>query len=82
MREFVFPADAGVRRPEAAGRPLSSRPPRRTRCPPGRRGAVPAVALLHDKRLWRRVYPPTGREGLVPVAFVFAVTRETKVAMR
>jgi hypothetical protein len=28
----------------------------------------------HDKRLWRRVYPPTGREGLVPLAFVFADT--------
>jgi hypothetical protein len=24
----------------------------------------------HEQRLWRRVYPPTGREGLVPVAFV------------
>ncbi|TXS76054.1 hypothetical protein [Streptomyces sp. sk2.1] len=33
----------------------------------------------HDKRLWRRVYPPTGREGLVPVAFVFADTTEEKV---
>ncbi|MET8615877.1 replication-relaxation family protein [Streptomyces misionensis] len=34
----------------------------------------------HEKRLWRWVYPPTGREGLVPVAFVFADTTETKVA--
>ncbi|MGW4549944.1 replication-relaxation family protein [Streptomyces violaceorubidus] len=34
----------------------------------------------HDKRLWRRFYPPTGREGLVPLAFVFADTTETKVA--
>ncbi|WP_318205801.1 hypothetical protein [Streptomyces sp. SCL15-4] len=34
----------------------------------------------HDKRLWCRVYPPTGREGLVPVAFVFADTTEAKVA--
>lgn len=33
----------------------------------------------HEKRLWRRVYPPTGREGLVPVAFVFADTTEAKV---
>ncbi|MFD4618773.1 hypothetical protein [Streptomyces bauhiniae] len=33
----------------------------------------------HDKRLWRRFYPPTGREGLVPVAFVFADTTEAKV---
>ncbi|MDQ0798284.1 hypothetical protein [Streptomyces sp. B1I3] len=34
----------------------------------------------HVKRLWRRVYPPTGREGLVPVAFVYADTTEAKVA--
>ncbi|MGI5360021.1 hypothetical protein ACQI4E_32650 [Streptomyces sp. CA-252508] len=34
----------------------------------------------HEQRLWRRVYPPTGREGLVPVAFVFADTTESKVA--
>lgn len=34
----------------------------------------------HEKRLWRRLYPPTGREGLVPVAFVFADTTDTKVA--
>lgn len=34
----------------------------------------------HEKRLWRRVYPPPGREGLVPVAFVFADTTEAKVA--
>ncbi|TBO58158.1 hypothetical protein EYS09_18895 [Streptomyces kasugaensis] len=34
----------------------------------------------HEQRLWRRVYPPTGREGLVPVAFVFADTTEAKVA--
>jgi hypothetical protein len=33
----------------------------------------------HEKRLWRRVYPPTGREGLVPLAFVFADTTEAKV---
>ncbi|MFI9729327.1 hypothetical protein [Streptomyces sp. NPDC052092] len=33
----------------------------------------------HEQRLWRRVYPPTGREGLVPVAFVFADTTEAKV---
>ncbi|MFE4279746.1 hypothetical protein ACFRSX_34585 [Streptomyces goshikiensis] len=33
----------------------------------------------HDERLWRRVYPPTGREGLVPLAFVFADTTEAKV---
>lgn len=34
----------------------------------------------HEMRLWRRVYPPTGREGLVPVAFVFADTTDRKVA--
>ncbi|MEU0992253.1 replication-relaxation family protein [Streptomyces sp. NPDC005953] len=34
----------------------------------------------HEERLWRRVYPPTGREGLVPVAFVFADTTTAKVA--
>ncbi|EYT77947.1 hypothetical protein CF54_40060 [Streptomyces sp. Tu 6176] len=34
----------------------------------------------HAKRLWRRFYPPTGREGVVPVAFVFADTTEAKVA--
>jgi hypothetical protein len=33
----------------------------------------------NGKRLWRRVYPPTGREGLVPVAFVFADTTKAKV---
>ncbi|MEU0054622.1 hypothetical protein [Streptomyces sp. NPDC006309] len=40
-----------------------------------------AIASIdHEQRLWRRVYPPTGREGLVPVAFVFADTTEAKVA--
>ncbi|MER5739705.1 hypothetical protein ABT117_29100 [Streptomyces sp. NPDC002262] len=34
----------------------------------------------HEQRLWRRVYPPLDREGLAPVAFVFADTTETKVA--
>ncbi|MFJ7063158.1 hypothetical protein ACIQVA_36790 [Streptomyces microflavus] len=33
----------------------------------------------HEQRLWRRLYPPTGREGLVPLAFVFADTTEAKV---
>ncbi|OSZ59863.1 hypothetical protein OQI_13945 [Streptomyces pharetrae CZA14] len=40
-------------------------------------GAIEDVS--HEKRLWRRVYPPTGREGLVPLAFVFADTTEAKV---
>jgi hypothetical protein len=43
-----------------------------------RPGAIEDVE--HELRLWRRVYPPTGREGLVPVAFVFADTTEAKVA--
>lgn len=34
----------------------------------------------HEERLWRRVYPPTDREGLPLVAFVFADTTEAKVA--
>ncbi|MFB6988231.1 hypothetical protein ACFC0C_31655 [Streptomyces sp. NPDC056178] len=34
----------------------------------------------HEKRLWRRVYRPTGREGLPPLAFVFAGTTAAKVA--
>ncbi|GGM26457.1 hypothetical protein GCM10010129_83690 [Streptomyces fumigatiscleroticus] len=36
--------------------------------------------ISHDKRLWRRVYPPAGREGLPPLAFVFADTTAAKVA--
>ncbi|MER7834103.1 hypothetical protein [Streptomyces sp. NPDC095602] len=43
-----------------------------------RPGAIEDVD--HAKRLWWRVYPPTGREGLVPIAFVFADTTEAKVA--
>ncbi|PLW72143.1 hypothetical protein C0036_14160 [Streptomyces sp. DJ] len=42
-----------------------------------RPGAIEDVG--HEKRLWRRVYPPTGREGLVSLAFVFADTTEAKV---
>ncbi|MFD6249012.1 hypothetical protein [Streptomyces roseolus] len=34
----------------------------------------------HEQRLWRLVYPPTGREGPVPLAFVLADTTEAKVA--
>ncbi|WP_327259915.1 MULTISPECIES: replication-relaxation family protein [unclassified Streptomyces] len=34
----------------------------------------------HEKRLWRRYYPQTGREGTPPVAFVFADTTDAKVA--
>ncbi|MEV7018928.1 hypothetical protein [Streptomyces sp. NPDC093991] len=43
-----------------------------------RPGAIEDVG--HEERLWQRVYPPTGREGLVPLAFVFADTTEAKVA--
>ncbi|MGP3974298.1 replication-relaxation family protein [Streptomyces sp. 8N114] len=34
----------------------------------------------HEQRLWRRFYPPTGREGTPPLAFVFADTTPDKVA--
>lgn len=43
-----------------------------------RPGAIEDVD--HEERLWLRVHPPTGREGLVPLAFVFADTTEAKVA--
>ncbi|MER6445446.1 hypothetical protein [Streptomyces venezuelae] len=40
-------------------------------------------AAVHDFRLWSRIYPPTGREGYVPVAFVVtgktAVQRESRM---
>ncbi|WP_323187690.1 replication-relaxation family protein [Streptomyces sp. NBC_00160] len=40
-------------------------------------------AAVHDFRLWSRIYPPTGREGYVPVAFVFtgktAAQRESRM---
>ncbi|MFH8254210.1 hypothetical protein ACH4D8_04705 [Streptomyces roseolus] len=53
--------------------------------------AKPAVDLVcsrpgviegidHELRLWRRVCPPTGREGPVPRAFAFRDTPEAKVA--
>ncbi|QKZ24771.1 replication-relaxation family protein [Streptomyces chartreusis] len=38
---------------------------------------------VHDFRLWSRIYPATGREGYVPVAFVFtgrtAAQRESRM---
>ncbi|MFI9587010.1 replication-relaxation family protein [Streptomyces sp. NPDC052236] len=34
----------------------------------------------HEERLWRWYYPPTGREGTPPLAFVFADTTPAKVA--
>lgn len=40
-------------------------------------------AVVHDFRLWSRIYPATGREGYVPVAFVFtgktAAQRESRM---
>ncbi|WP_229925187.1 replication-relaxation family protein [Streptomyces sulfonofaciens] len=40
-------------------------------------------AAVHDFRLWSRIYPVTGREGYVPVAFVFtgktAAQRESRM---
>ncbi|GGU10844.1 hypothetical protein GCM10010272_64780 [Streptomyces lateritius] len=40
-------------------------------------------ARVHDLRLWSRIYPATGREGYVPVAFVFtgktAAQRESRM---
>lgn len=40
-------------------------------------------AAMHDFRLWSRIYPATGREGYVPVAFVFtgktAAQRESRM---
>lgn len=40
-------------------------------------------AAVHGFRLWSRIYPPTGREGYVPLAFVFTgrtkAQRESRV---
>ncbi|WP_267905313.1 replication-relaxation family protein [Streptomyces marianii] len=40
-------------------------------------------AAVHDFRLWSRIYPPTGREGYPPIAFVFtgktAAQRESRM---
>ncbi|MFE5852336.1 hypothetical protein ACFQ61_03810 [Streptomyces sp. NPDC056500] len=33
----------------------------------------------HEQRLWRRVYPLTGREGLAPLGFVLADTTQAKI---
>ncbi|MFE2561274.1 replication-relaxation family protein [Streptomyces sp. NPDC059352] len=35
-------------------------------------------AAVHDFRLWSRIYPPTGREGYVPLAFVFTGKTEAQ----
>ena len=41
-----------------------------------------AGAGAHRHRLWTRVYPPTGREGFPPVAFVFTDATETRMLNR
>ncbi|MFC8596520.1 hypothetical protein [Streptomyces atroolivaceus] len=39
-------------------------------------------AAVHDFRLWSRIYPATGQEGYVPVAFVFTGRTEVQRASR
>ncbi|GAA2966735.1 hypothetical protein [Streptomyces enissocaesilis] len=39
-------------------------------------------AKVHDFRLWSRIYPATGREGYVPLAFVFTGKTEAQRASR
>ncbi|MET9661592.1 replication-relaxation family protein [Streptomyces sp. NPDC006510] len=39
-------------------------------------------AAVHDFRLWSRIYPATGREGYVPVAFVFTGKTKAQRASR
>ncbi|MGW7361295.1 hypothetical protein ACWGI0_32920 [Streptomyces sp. NPDC054802] len=39
-------------------------------------------AAVHAFRLWSRIYPATGREGYVPVAFVFTGKTEAQRASR
>jgi hypothetical protein len=39
-------------------------------------------AAVHDFRLWSRIYPPTGREGYVPLAFVFTGRTKAQRASR
>ncbi|MFI6038129.1 hypothetical protein ACIBBD_29090 [Streptomyces sp. NPDC051315] len=46
-----------------------------------RRGVALVISKNpHQHRLGRRVCPPTGRQGLPPVTFVFADTADAKVA--
>ncbi|MEU2980513.1 hypothetical protein ABZ678_26995 [Streptomyces hirsutus] len=79
------PPHRGRARPGAQAAPvLGVRPAAATGRGQARRGPGPLPAgpiehVDHEKRLWRRVYPPTGREGLVPLAFVFADTTAVKV---
>ncbi|WP_233436169.1 replication-relaxation family protein [Streptomyces anulatus] len=39
-------------------------------------------ATVHDFRLWSRIYPATGREGYVPLAFVFTGKTKAQRASR
>lgn len=39
-------------------------------------------AAVHDFRLWSRIYPATGREGYVPLAFVFTGKTKAQRASR
>ncbi|MFE3144385.1 replication-relaxation family protein [Streptomyces scopuliridis] len=39
-------------------------------------------AAVHDFRLWSRIYPETGQEGYVPVAFVFTGKTKAQRASR
>ncbi|WP_307718032.1 replication-relaxation family protein [Streptomyces sp. V4I23] len=39
-------------------------------------------ARVHDFRLWSRIYPATGREGYVPLAFVFTGKTKAQRASR
>lgn len=39
-------------------------------------------AAVHDFRLWSRIYPATGREGYVPVAFAFTGKTKAQRASR
>ncbi|MEW2275618.1 replication-relaxation family protein [Streptomyces griseofuscus] len=42
------------------------------------RERAPRGAAVHDFRLWSRIYPATGREGYVPVAFVLTGKTEAQ----
>lgn len=44
----------------------------------GEKAARRRGAAVHDFRLWSRIYPATGREGYVPVAFVFTGKTEAQ----
>ncbi|CAG6391862.1 hypothetical protein SCOCK_140060 [Actinacidiphila cocklensis] len=78
-------ADPGVGQGDPVGAPRphqrAARKPRRTNC--REKAARHQGAAVHAFRLWSRLYPGTGREGYVPVAFVFtgrtAAQRESRM---